>query len=248
MRPFFLTTIPKSGTHLVTKFLALAGLVREDCNAEVMATALVAENTYSKGAGEPPQVPPEEAIRRFRLEFGELGPGHYAFHHAPFHPDLAAMPTVFVYRDPRDVAISMANHILRERTGPKRDRLEAISDPQTRVECVIEGWAPFYPLDWMVEPFRGWLEAPGVLVLRHSDLIGPAGGGSAERQVAAFGRLSQFIGLDADIPAICEQVYDRSEPGVGEGRVGQWRDLFTPDLHQAYATVMGDAAVRWAED
>lgn len=221
--PFFLTTIPKSGTHLLTRFFLMDDLERlpfgerelvRDIDllffhrrytaAYAAAARLVLDDRHYAQTR-------ERYLGSLRESFGRLldmKPGYYAFFHVPFDLRLyhciraAGMPIVLLVRDPRDVAVSLTHHILKRPGTPKFETIKRLPAGEERYGAVISGYraeeegrASFLPLAYLFERYEGWLTAPDVLVLRYEDIIGPLGGGDREAQYHAYERLAEHIGL-----------------------------------------------------
>ncbi len=274
--PLFLTTIPKSGTHLVIEFLKRCGFLRQpigeiplvgdierrffhDHHRKDYESALgIALSDVTRAEVDASHADHLAISRRL---IGALGPGHYGFYHVPHDPGLidclraASVPMILLVRDPRDVAVSLANHIMRHPEGKKYRTLANLATDEERYLAVVagrlahsEGEFPLLPLAFLFERYEGWLTEPGVLVMRYEDVIGIHGGGDAIAQIASYARLADHVGIDIDpasLQAIVEGIYSENAPFFVNGRLGQWRRCLTPTLEGAFAQHLGQTIDVW---
>ena len=146
---------------------------------------------------------------------------------------------IFNYRDPRDVVLSMVNFLSGQtskgignfsefkvfsRTLDAKPTLKekltyALSDPS------FPGFGDFEKSLWL-------LHHPDVCKVSFEELVGPEGGGSAEAQQRAVGRVLNFLGLDVAPEGITERLFRRDSFSFFKGQIGAWREAFTRD-HQA---------------
>ena len=177
----------------------------------------------------------------------------------PLHEASVTAGAVYVVRDPRDVAVSMANHFgldldsAIERLGD--DRVATAND-DLFVTQVLGSWS---------HHVRSWadLEGPRVVVLRYEDLLSDP--------VAGFARAARLLKLDGDRARIERAVRHASFAGLSaqetregfaersdkagrffrDGRAGQWHAALTPAQaariaarHGAQMARFGYAAVK----
>jgi hypothetical protein len=260
----FLTTIPKSGTHVLTAFLPMVGIDRTPSGHEELVETgeflymarrwpEAAERLMKHDVSAERVREMEErfarALESFRTLVRNTGPGQYVFFHYLFHPLLleavreAGLPIVFLYRDPRDLVISMMNHILRDRAQRKHSLLARLATEEARLLALIEGsprqgadWGA-YPLEALYGRYDGWREQSDVLCLRFEDVIGPRGGGSLRRQYRAFERLVEHLGVEVASPQLHNQVdslYSEAEPVFVKGQIGEWNERFSPAVRKRF--------------
>lgn len=152
----------------------------------------------------------------------------------PFPAEIVAA-VVHVVRDPRDVAVSLANHMGR----PVDDAIARMADAG-RVARGANQLSQFLS-SWSAH-VESWLDSPDLrlLTLRYEDM-------TADPE-AAFGAVARFIGLDAEPEAVAAAVahcrFERlraQEDAEGfterpeacgrffrRGEAGGWRDSLTP--------------------
>ncbi|MGQ4601140.1 hypothetical protein [Nocardia sp. R6R-6] len=155
---------------------------------------------------------------------------------------------IFNYRDPRDVLVSMVNFLSGESPG----RVSGSSLPRTvvlggrlRIHGDILRTAetfddrlnlaltdPTFPGADAFENALWLLRHPDVCKVSFEELVGPSGGGSETRQRAAVQRVIDFLGADADVEKIAEQLFDKDSFTFLKGQIGGWREHFTQS-HEA---------------
>jgi len=230
--PVFVNSVPKAGTHLLKRcLLSLHGVWDAHRHLDISQ--------------------PERAVAE---GLRTLLPGGLATGHLPFVPAYRAAVAqagaahLLMLRDPRDVALSLAEYIPRLESHYLHETFRGL-DPDQRLLLCIEGLAEPRP-EWddvalrdigsAFREFTAWRAEPTVTLVRFEDLVGPAGGGDAERQLACVRRVAQAIGSEFDAAAVeraAQRTFDRASPTFREGAAGAWRERFTPAHRQAFERV-----------
>ncbi|NNF57307.1 MAG: hypothetical protein HKN04_03615 [Rhodothermaceae bacterium] len=109
---------------------------------------------------------------------------------------MGAMKATYIYRDPRDVVLSILDHGQRLREDGN------LANAASGLETV--GEAVRYVGD-LLDIWEAWRQCPGVLTTRYEDLVA-----DPQRELA---RLAAFLGLDVGAEALAE-VVDRYAPGA----------------------------------
>jgi len=163
-----------------------------------------------------------------------LAPGRYLLGHVMYSPALRPLLAdlgyrhLFILRDPRAVVVSLLDFILETRGMPRPHFLQADFREMTqaaRLAFILEGGsAPRAGVttQGFADVYRGllmWETDPDCLVLRFEDLVGPQGGGSADRQLVAIGRIAQHLGYPTD--AVTPQLAKIFDPASRTFRTGQ---------------------------
>ncbi len=144
----------------------------------------------------------------------------------------------YIYRDPRDAALSAYEY-------GRRMREAGTPNAFSHLETLEQALRFMQHYLWVWEQ---WVQLPQVFVVRYEDLRG-----DFDAQVE---RLATFLGLPADHPAV-RTVQQRYRPGQGQrhqglhfhkGQVARFRSVFTPaqqalaeELFGAYLARMGYA-------
>ncbi|WBB75723.1 hypothetical protein O7602_09550 [Micromonospora sp. WMMD1128] len=161
--------------------------------------------------------------------------------------ETASPPLILNYRDPRDTVVSMINFLEGRTREGYGNFYEA--DIFSRILASKNTWDekidyalrdPSFLARDQFEKALWMLHHPGVCKVRYEDLIGPRGGGTRERQVAAVSDVLRHIGSDSDAEAIADRVYNPDAWSFHQGRSGGWRDRFTARNLARFTEQFGD--------
>ena len=222
-------SLPKAGTHLVERAVCLhPRLYRQ------LRRTLNPENVGPEGL--------DGVLRTLR-------PGQVAVAHLPFDPAypslLEGVRTLFVVRDPRDMAVSLAHYIEGRGDHPLHFAYGERPDERSRIELAILGDAEARPpapsLESLLAGFAGWLES-GALVVRFEDLIGARGGGDDDDQARTLREIYDYLGVEL-APGVGKRLFSSASPTFRKGQIGGWRQSFDPELEALFEREAG----RWME-
>jgi hypothetical protein len=159
--------------------------------------------------------------------------------------DTGSPRIVFNYRDPRDALLSMVNFLSGETgrgVGHFTDHrvysgvLRSAGDFEERLTIALTD--PCFPGADAYERGLWLLRHPAVCKVSFEELVGPRGGGSRERQAAAVGRIAVFLGADdghgQDPAAIADGLFNEGAYSFHRGRIGAWREHFTPEHEKLF--------------
>lgn len=181
----------------------------------------------------------------FRRWFNGLATGRYVLGHVGYSPALGPLlrecgvAHLFIIRDPQAVVASLLSFILDTRGMPRPHFLEADFrqlSPAQRLDLLLAGgYAPIAGVE--VTPFAqvyrtmaGWRNDPDCLVVNFEDLVGPQGGGTAERQRAAGERIAAHLGLPfAAVADRFGEIYSPASRTFREGQVSGWQADLDPE-------------------
>ena len=191
-------------------------------------------------------------------------PGTYMKGHVGFKPEISKalfeMGTcmVFIYRDLRDVAVSMVHHIESDIPGrkhPEREKYLAMSTHEDRLLAIIEGFEDDPGLIPRWEFYAPWLDQPWVHKIRYEDAI-------LDHKKAAEDVTNYIILRTANhhgnIPVVFKSEYDemvgkacklmsepdKYSPTYRKGVSGEWKKEFTPRVLEAFERTGGQ---EWIE-
>ncbi|GIU97212.1 MAG: hypothetical protein KatS3mg013_1015 [Actinomycetota bacterium] len=229
-------SIPKAGTHLVERALCLHPRLYR----KILPTITGAK------------------LGRGGLDglLARLGPGEVVLAHLRFDPaypgDLRrrAVRGVFLVRDPRDVVISQARYAMGRTDHWAHGLFAARADERERLRLAIAGdeRGGLRSIGRRLADYAGWLEAPGVLVVRFEDLVGARGGGDPRRQREAVAGLYRHLGLEPDddlVRRVCERLFSADSPTFRRGTIGQWRSTLDAELLALLEDVAGEQLARY---
>ena len=234
--PVLSNSIPKAGSNLLLRCLELMpGLVYTRVHLDI-------------------HTPPKQLSRVLR----SLHRGEFATAHLPYTPEVAqvlrqqGIASFLMVRDPRDVVVSHIYWVTHKYTaGRLHPYFRDLPDDNARLMASIRGTPPMkdgFRLEDVGTRFRSylaWVDA-GSFLLRFEDLIGPAGGGSEERQRETIRRMGDHLGLALDetqITTIAQNLFDPHSPTFRKGRIGDWRQHFTQAHKEAMKEVAGDVLI-----
>lgn len=177
-------------------------------------------------------------------------PGQVIASHLRFDaafPDALArrrVPVIFLVRDPRDLVISQANYVARRSDHRFNPLFAQRAGSRERLELAIAGDSQhgLRSVGERLEVYAGWLGTEA-LVVRFEDLVGPGGGGDADRQAGTVRAIYRHVDLpvdDAFLSRVCGRLFSSESPTFRRGAIGQWRDLFDDELERLFERTAGD--------
>jgi hypothetical protein len=244
---FFVNSFPKSGTHLLLQavqgFSKLGPVIYSGLPATTMFDAFSGERLSAAAV----------AGQIAHLQDGDIGYGHVFA-----EPEMVAalcqdgVVPFFIYRDPRDVVVSHVHYVTAIWTSHVHHDYYAnqLQDFDQRLRVSILGRPELTEIDFpsireRFEPYLGWLERPEVSVVRFEDFV------QHKRQtlemILAHAAQRGFVydKSQEDALDILEKAIDpRQSPTFRSGKVGGWRNNFTPEHKQLFKEVTGDLLVR----
>jgi hypothetical protein len=237
-------SFPKSGTHLLDQILV--GFSR------VAPFSRRLHSFYAEYEGESGQRRSEAQALDW---LGALHARDVASAHLFSRPEVVRrvltrqFVAYFIYRDPRDVAVSHAFYVSDIASQHvHHDYYASLPDFETRLTVSIlgrpDGGTEFPDIAERFGPYDGWLGHPEVLKIRFEDLA--ADRRSALGQIA--GHLTERAPLplrETEIIAALEASIDPARsPTFRSGKTGEWRTYFTPQHRRLFKSVAGDLLIR----
>ena len=197
----FLNCIPKSGTHMIN------GIVEEITrkNVSLLEVSDMAFNgmfyDYKNH---------ESKIRSFPDNAFVLS--HLAA--VKTNQELIAnygSSHIFLYRDPRDVAVSYTNWAMKQKRSFMCDILASQESFDDALSLVLKGFAPYevgtnykaFPgvLKWYRD-YQPWLSSADTFVIKFEDIIGTRGGGDESLRFNVIKNLSDFLCVNKSLEEI----------------------------------------------
>ncbi len=251
------TSLPKSGTHLLSAVLAgFPELSKYPGNridpSPPWSWLPGGAQTVQLGVGHPRHVD-RVRLRRF---LAALNSGVFITGHTPHSDELAADLNALDYRmialvrDPRDVVVSKVRFANSLPDGRLDREMLKDESPERQVAMATEGYAvgpggTAVNIGERLDKIVRWGDA-GALVVRFEDLVGERGGGSAEDQQRTVADVRAHIGLPDDsavVRAAAEASYGKS-PTFRKGRASGWRDHLSDAQARRVEELAGDAMRR----
>lgn len=155
---------------------------------------------------------------------------------------------IFMYRDPRDITLSMVN-FLSGRTAQGYGNYSEFrvfnriltSKPSLADKLTYALTDPAFPGVDDYERSLWLLHDPNVCKVTFEELIGPRGGGSVAAQLAAAAKIVRFLGLDTDVQEIASRLFRHDSFTFYKGQIGSWREAFGPEHKAMLASRLGAA-------
>lgn len=142
---------------------------------------------------------------------------------------------IFMYRDPRDVILSMVNFLCGKTAhgfGNYCDFLaynrilETKETLEDKLTYALRD--PSFPGNGDHERCLWLLNHPDVCKVSFEQLVGARGGGSDDAQEAAVARVLKILGLSHDPKELTGRLFRRDAFSFFRGQIGAWREAFTP--------------------
>jgi hypothetical protein len=230
----FANSVPKSGTNLLTHSLSQFPMLRPSFEHVTM------NSNRRDGV--------EELERKAR----RTGRGQYTSGHVFYTGSNAeiverhGLRQVLMVRDPRDVVTSHFHYVTEKNTEHRLTaHYRSLPDDDARLMASIRGVSGEHTRDgdrlesigeWM-DAFLAWRAKPYVTVVRFEDLIGPQGGGDADRQREAIESVADHLDVSlstAERDHVAENTFSTGSSTFRKGLIGDWRNHFTPDHVSAF--------------
>jgi hypothetical protein len=238
MRPIFVNSVPKAGTHLLKRCLELLpGVSDAFLHVDI-----------------------SQPLEQMQARLARLLPGEVASGHLVHRPEYVALlrelrpAHLLMLRDPRDVALSLAEYIPRLESHYLHAHFQGLTADERLTACIAGLAEPRPAWDDVAlrdvgaasRQFTPWLDEPGVWPVRFEDLVGPQGGGARDAQRRAVCELAAELELPLDEPqleVVLGGIFHPESPTFREGAVAGWRARYSPEHVRAFKDVAGDLLV-----
>jgi hypothetical protein len=168
--------------------------------------------------------------------------------------DSHSVKPFFMLRDPRDVCVSLMHYILREPDHYFHRHLDSVTDEDRLLSAIISGYSEprgdehafLSSIDSTFRVRLGWQSHPSCCTIRFENLVGSAGGGDDLRQHRELGRIAEHLGLSLAperLEWIGVRAFSTKTTTFRRGRVGGWRETFTPAHTRLFKEVAGPLLV-----
>ena len=261
-------SLPKSGTHLLSHLLDLLGvrhtapvltgsLVRPTMRNPIRRFLVFRRRAHDDDDDKlsVDLDEPRNLLQGRWLE-AALRPLHDRTHlraHVPYSGELESFllnrgfKLLFMIRNPRDVLLSYVNHMLRDPRYPFHKEFKAMNSMEQCMQVGLEGitagrGAPLAGLQKRISRVMGWYRSEHVLTVRFEDLIGPQGSGLMDRQRRAIRQVCDHLELDwsdGQLDKIATNVFSTKAETFHQGRIGAWKEAFTPSIERAFVASCG---------
>jgi len=243
----FVCSFPKSGTHLVEQII------------QPLVYPMPAEKpwvgTFRGNSWTLNRIDPMKTARRI----GYIRDGTYAKGHVGYTENIETFlygvgaAVLFAYRDPRDVAVSLAHHILDGKSHPHNEWYQEIGFDASLL-AVIQGLGPYASVLERWNAYAGWLDVPWVMPLKFSDVIADKERYCSEIVRYIVGHCAGHRGYEATLP---QEAHDQAvelmvanserterSPTFRKGQSGGWRDEFK----KAHVVAFMESDEKWSRE
>ena len=233
-------SMPKAGTHLLTRVLELL-------------PAFVPRWTYHALINKDPKL--YHKILKIRQ-------GQYVSGHLQWNQELisvlseANIKTLFIVRDLRDIAFSNAYYMTyRNKSHRLHSYFNSLASDNERLMASIVGVSEKQLGNGLRSPSIGenaasylpWLQEENCLSVRFEDLVGSSGGGQDNKQVETIRAITNHLNVDVSeeqIIQIAKNVFYKKSNTFRKGQIGDWQNHFTDEHKQAFKEVCGDILIK----
>jgi hypothetical protein len=236
--------MPKSGSHLIIQ--VLQGLTRLGPFVNPGFPPVNRSEDNRK-------LSPSEILANIsRMKAGDIAYG-YIGARDPYLPVLVqpGRAMVFVYRDPRDMAVSQVFYAteMNPRHGMNEYYNKKLSNMEQRLNAVIQGVdEPGFEMISIKErwdSYLGWLSTPEALCLRFEDLI--------NNRQSAFNQLLDYLEVRGftnqpqrhhALQILNEAIVPRKSGTFRKAKPGNWREYFTETNIILFKETCADLLIR----
>jgi hypothetical protein len=237
-------SFPKSGTHLLDQILL--GF------SAFAPFSLRLHSFYAEYDG-------ESGRKRSRQEMltwlESLGQGDIASAHLFAHPGAVerictpAFVPFFIFRDPRDVAVSHVFYVTEmEPKHVHHEYYRSLPDFNSRLMVSILGrpdaGVEFPGIASRFSPYLGWLDQPAVLKIHFEDLVNHRRETLESILNHYLTRSPMTLSRERMLDALEGAINPKRSPTFRSGRVGDWEKYFTEDHKQTFKDNSGDLLIQ----
>lgn len=229
-------TLPKSGTHLIERALCLHPALYRKLLPTVHETNLQKWGTLE------------------RL-FESLKAGQLMFSHLLHTPEReqalinSTIKSLFLVRDPRDIALSNAFYLMRNEKHPYHSPFAKVKSEKEAIELSILGAQEvgLPPIEVVFNGFLGWTKS-NALKVRFEDLVGHAGGGDPRTQERTLKKIYQHLELetsDQQVKDLASKTFSDVSPTFRKGSIGGWSNHFDDRTKELFKEKTGDLLLHY---
>ena len=237
-------SFPKSGTHLLDQILL--GFNR------VAPFSRHIHSFYAEYEGDSGKKrSPEQALHWLdSLQARDIASAHlFARPEALVRVTTPAFVPYFIFRDPRDVAVSHVFYVTEmEPNHVHHDYYQSLPDFDTRLKVSILGrpdaGVEFPNIAGRFVPYLGWLDQPSVMKIHFEDLI--------HNRTKTLNRLIDHFLARVPLRTSRELLLESLEmsinpdksPTFRSGKTGEWKKHFTNEHKKIFKEVAGDLLIK----
>ncbi len=238
-------SFPKSGTHLLDQILL--GFSR----VAPFARRLHSFYAEYEGASGRKRAPEQALAWLDSLHSRDVASAHlFARPAAVARVISPSFVPYFIFRDPRDVAVSHVFYVTEMEPGHvHHDYYRSLTSFDERLRVSILGrpdaGVEFPNLAERFDPYLGWLEQDEVMKIRFEELV--------HDRRATLGRIAEHLLRRVNtlqtprellIETLETSINPKKSPTFRSGKTGEWKKYFTPEHKRIFKDVAGDLLIR----
>lgn len=238
-------SFPKSGTHLLDQILLGFG--------RIAPFALRLHSFYAEYEGSTGRKrTPEQALAWLNtLRPCDVASAHlFARPQAVTRVTSSAFVPYFIFRDPRDVAVSHVFYVTEmEPAHVHHAYYRSLNSFDERLTVSILGRpaaeVEFPNIAARFAPYLGWLDEPSVIKIRFEELVNDRRS-TLIRIAEHFLRRVETVQTPPELLAETLElgINPKKSPTFRSGRTGEWKKYFTPEHKRIFKDVAGDLLMR----
>jgi len=266
-----INSIPKSGTHLAaslfnslgfreSEIVLNGGIVRlyPDKNLFKYFTKVLSLSRSGNGFSIDLDNPTNQIKKKYLIKkLRRVRDNSYVKAHLPFSIELESVllkngfKICHIYRDPRDVAISVMNDVL---ITPLRKEFSNIPSFEEKLKLLLKGKNGIVrghvlaPMQYHYLNTQGWFNSKNVLKLKFEDLIGEKGGGDKKTQIEIIKNVCYYIFGEVSnerVSEIADKIFDSNSKTFVNGRINKWKNKYTNKTRKLFFKSMHEILVEW---
>lgn len=239
--PILLNSFPKSGTHLLDQILSSLPEV-QDFGRFIASMPSISQK--------------QRGVQKTLSLLEKQLPGELIRAHIFYHPQLDEYLNTrqsicfFIYRDPRDVAISEANYLYDMNKFHKLHfyykRFDSIND---RIKFAILGnqfyqTSVFYPdIRERFSLYKPWIDSPIVFSVRYEDLTGSDKNTWVHNIVKHFSDKTGIAFTDDLVESALLAINPEKSHTFRQGGREKWKTYFTDEHKEMFKEIAGDLLI-----
>jgi hypothetical protein len=266
-------SLPKSGTHLLVRFLELLGLNQGDLHLSASLVRLTEKNPIRRqlkkrqlwkegmpGKGIMVDLDdPENMIKEewFRKKLEAVNDNSFLQAHLPYSQALESLllsldyKILYIVRDPRDVAISYCNYVLSLHTHPFHQFFKKLDSIQNNISLVLKGSQALNgqnlaPFGVSIQNSLGWFQSSKVCGLRFEELVGKQGNGSDDIQYKKVEAICSYLGANLstdDMHTLASKLFYPKAKTFNKGKIGTWKDVLDLEMRKLFKKYCGQSLI-----
>ncbi|VEP12700.1 Sulfotransferase domain protein [Hyella patelloides LEGE 07179] len=168
--------------------------------------------------------------------------------------------TLFIYRDLRDVAVSHARWVTKEKRIFLHDIYLEQDNFDEQLMTSIKGLPLGTPFGSNVSQpdigtdfsrWRGWIDYSKTLAIKFEDLVGERGGGSEEKRLRSVAQILDYLKINLSAEQIktkfASHILNPEESHTykkgNKGSIGGWKKMFKESHKKEFKRVAGDILI-----